>query len=44
VKESMEYPLVIDGRNFLDPELLGEAGLEYVGTGREETFGKPRVP
>ncbi len=44
VKESMEYPLVIDGRNFLDPVLLGEAGLEYVGTGREETFGKPRVP
>lgn len=43
VKESMEYPLVIDGRNFLDPAKLIAAGLEYVGTGREDTFDKSEV-
>jgi UDPglucose 6-dehydrogenase len=30
----MARPLLIDGRNFLDPEALGAAGFEYEGIGR----------
>jgi UDPglucose 6-dehydrogenase len=34
VKERMRTPLVVDGRNFLDAELLREAGFTYEGVGR----------
>ncbi|MBD2253710.1 UDP-glucose dehydrogenase family protein [Nostoc parmelioides] len=30
----MNNPVVIDGRNFLDPETLVRAGFQYVGVGR----------
>lgn len=30
----MNSPILIDGRNFLDPEALIEAGFQYVGIGR----------
>jgi UDPglucose 6-dehydrogenase len=30
----MARPLIVDGRNFLDPETLREAGFEYEGIGR----------
>ncbi len=30
----MARPLIVDGRNFLDPEKLREAGFEYEGIGR----------
>jgi len=30
----MNHPVVIDGRNFLDPETLVKAGFQYVGVGR----------
>ncbi|HET9153828.1 MAG TPA: nucleotide sugar dehydrogenase [Solirubrobacterales bacterium] len=32
--ERMARPLVVDGRNFLDPEALASAGFEYEGIGR----------
>ncbi len=32
--ERMARPLLIDGRNFLDPDLLKGAGFEYEGIGR----------
>jgi UDPglucose 6-dehydrogenase len=32
--EKMARPLLIDGRNFLDPSLLKSAGFEYEGIGR----------
>jgi UDPglucose 6-dehydrogenase len=32
--ERMSNPLLIDGRNFLDPETLREAGFTYEGIGR----------
>jgi UDPglucose 6-dehydrogenase len=32
--ERMARPLLVDGRNFLDPGLLGDAGFEYEGIGR----------
>lgn len=30
----MNHPVMIDGRNFLDPETLVRAGFQYVGIGR----------
>jgi UDPglucose 6-dehydrogenase len=30
----MEVPLVIDGRNLLDPQQLRQAGFEYISMGR----------
>jgi UDPglucose 6-dehydrogenase len=33
--EVMTRPLVVDGRNFLDPEALATAGFEYEGIGRQ---------
>jgi UDPglucose 6-dehydrogenase len=32
--ERMVRPLVVDGRNFLDPQALASAGFEYEGIGR----------
>ena len=34
VAESMARPLLIDGRNYLDPRQLRDAGFEYEGIGR----------
>jgi UDPglucose 6-dehydrogenase len=30
----MARPLIVDGRNFLDPKTLIDAGFEYEGIGR----------
>ncbi|MBO3458851.1 UDP-glucose/GDP-mannose dehydrogenase family protein [Aetokthonos hydrillicola Thurmond2011] len=30
----MSHPVIIDGRNFLDPEMMARAGFQYVGVGR----------
>ncbi|BDI18364.1 hypothetical protein ANSO36C_41660 [Nostoc cf. commune SO-36] len=30
----MTNPVIIDGRNFLDPEVMIRAGFQYVGVGR----------
>jgi UDPglucose 6-dehydrogenase len=30
----MNNPLMIDGRNFLDPSVIAAAGMRYVGVGR----------
>ena len=34
VKARMTTPLIVDGRNFLDPKALLEAGFTYEGVGR----------
>ena len=34
VREAMRTPLVVDGRNLLDPEAVREAGFQYEGIGR----------
>lgn len=34
LKEALSYPIVIDGRNCLDPEAAIEVGLRYHGIGR----------
>ncbi len=33
----MTTPVIVDGRNFLDPEVLAAAGFYYVGIGRLTT-------
>ena len=34
VRESMRTPLIVDGRNLLDPEAVRAAGFQYEGIGR----------
>ncbi len=34
VKDRMAIPLMVDGRNFLDSDLLERAGFTYEGVGR----------
>lgn len=34
IRESMSYPLLIDGRNYLDPDVVANAGFIYEGMGR----------
>jgi UDPglucose 6-dehydrogenase len=34
VREAMRRPLIIDGRNLLDPEATRAAGFDYEGIGR----------
>ncbi len=40
VQESMEVPVLIDGRNILDPSAMRDAGFEYFSMGRG---GRPAV-
>jgi hypothetical protein len=30
----MELPLIVDGRNLLDPDTIRDAGFEYISMGR----------
>ncbi len=39
--ERMNRPLIVDGRNFLDPEKLIGAGFEYEGIGRTVNSARP---
>ncbi|MNN36522.1 UDP-glucose 6-dehydrogenase TuaD [compost metagenome] len=39
-KKYMRTPLVFDGRNIYDVELMQEAGIEYHSIGRKATSGK----
>ena len=34
VRTAMKSPLIVDGRNFLDPETVRRAGFTYEGIGR----------
>jgi UDPglucose 6-dehydrogenase len=43
VAERMARPLLVDGRNFLDPEVLVTAGFEYEGIGRKSSSNR-RIP
>ena len=40
LRERMATPLIVDGRNFLDPAALREAGFTYEGIGRANTSGE----
>ncbi len=37
----MARPLIVDGRNFLDPTALRAAGFEYEGIGKKQEIGAP---
>ncbi len=39
---AMARPLLVDGRNFLDPDALRAAGFEYEGIGRAQAGGPAR--
>ncbi|HET9197222.1 MAG TPA: UDP-glucose/GDP-mannose dehydrogenase family protein [Solirubrobacterales bacterium] len=39
--ERMTRPLIVDGRNFLDPEKLSSAGFEYEGIGQTVNSARP---
>jgi UDPglucose 6-dehydrogenase len=46
VRDAMAYPLIVDGRNLLDPEQVMLAGFEYEGIGRprhSSPNGEPRT-
>lgn len=34
IREAMDLPLVIDGRNLLDPQIMRQQGFEYISIGR----------
>ena len=46
VREAMAHPLIIDGRNLLDPEATRRAGFAYEGIGRPTSPGDvlPQTP
>ncbi|MGC1164802.1 MAG: UDP-glucose/GDP-mannose dehydrogenase family protein [Solirubrobacterales bacterium] len=41
VARRMARPLIVDGRNFLDPEALAVAGFEYEGIGKAQSAPAP---
>jgi UDPglucose 6-dehydrogenase len=44
VAETMRTPLLVDGRNFLDPEAVRAAGIAYEGIGRPSLADRPVAP
>lgn len=36
VRDAMEIPMIIDGRNLLDPATVRRAGFEYISVGRPD--------
>jgi UDPglucose 6-dehydrogenase len=44
VARTMKTPLLVDGRNFLDPEAVRAAGIAYEAIGRPSLADRPVVP
>jgi UDPglucose 6-dehydrogenase len=44
LRDRMATPLVVDGRNFLDPDRLREAGFAYEGIGRADAASPAAEP
>ncbi|HEY8502309.1 MAG TPA: UDP binding domain-containing protein, partial [Solirubrobacterales bacterium] len=42
--ERMARPVLVDGRNFLDPQALTAAGFDYEGIGRIPKTSQPASP
>jgi UDPglucose 6-dehydrogenase len=43
VRTAMRCPLIVDGRNFLDPDTVRRAGFTYEGTGRRSSPVEERL-
>ena len=41
IRSVLTQPVVIDGRNLYEPELMRSFGIEYVGIGRSTSTGQP---
>ena len=41
IRSVLTQPVVIDGRNLYEPELMRSFGIEYVGIGRSTSIGQP---
>jgi hypothetical protein len=37
LRECMDVPVVVDGRNIFDPKTMQQAGFEYLSMGRLST-------
>jgi len=42
IKDCLKYPVIFDGRNLYDPELLEKRGIQYYGIGRGLSVKKPQ--
>ena len=40
LKRSLNYPIVVDGRNLFDPKTMADAGILYYAIGRGEKSSK----
>jgi hypothetical protein len=40
----MDLPILLDGRNVFDAEMVIQAGLEYISVGRKSARPRPAVP
>jgi hypothetical protein len=43
VKAGMRRPVLVDGRNLLDPEVVRSHGFVYLGVGRPDRVQEPPV-
>src|SRR5437763_4989270 len=44
LRSEMKYPIVIDGRNLYDPEVMAAAGFTYYSVGRSAASPEPATP
>src|SRR5947207_12819351 len=44
LRSEMKYPIVIDGRNLYDPEVMAAAGFTYYSVGRSAASPEPVTP
>ena len=43
LRERMRTPLLLDGRDLFDPDVVRAAGFTYVGVGRAQADTPPRL-
>ncbi len=43
LRARLNYPIVVDGRNLLSPEMMAESGFIYSSVGRPDVFPKKRA-